>query len=552
MMRCVLSHGKFGSTLFIAALSVASSGFTSCDDIDDIPTQTPTIDVRELTRRDIHAGFADGTLTCERLAQAFVDRILLLDAASVDGRPAINSMVTIDPNVMAAARELDRAYAESGLTGSLHCIPVVLKDNHDTSDMRTTGGARVLLDSVPPRDAFVVARIREAGALILGKANMDEFARSVSGNSALKQVGNPYDTWRSPGGSSSGSGAALAANFSVLATGTDTCMSLRYPASYNSLVSIRPSIGLVSQSGLIPFSDFTDTAGPMARTVADMAALLDVMAAPDPDDAQTQDPTRVQPSSYLALLDAGGLSGKRIGVLRRYRLDGGDMADAFGEDAGTIAIVEQAIADMEAQGATIVDDVEIEQTLGFAELASNLFLVNTEELVEAYLAAVGAGFDLQGMIDSGMLGESGADLFNLALLPVFTEFTDLESLRQGIIEQRGFIEGVMDLMDLDAIVYPSAPNGPPQNIADLTQIDVQTNCHLSASSGMPAMVVPAGFTAEGLPVGIEMMARKWDESTLIEIGYAYEKTTRHRQPPAEPSVPSAPPMSIEDFNRLVE
>ncbi|MDX1668766.1 MAG: amidase family protein, partial [Limnobacter sp.] len=330
------------STLVLAACGGSDSPPTTAASATSPQNARPTqstgqFELLEATIDDVHRAFAgelvqeDGSpLTCVELANLYVQRISDLDTAIIPeaGGLPLNSMVSINPLLQEQAAALDGQYEESGLSGPLHCVPIVLKDLYDTFEFPTTAASATLEGSQPPDDAFSVKRMREQGALILGKASMTEFAYfTQSYNTQTFRIGTPYDTTRDAGGSSGGTGAAIAANFGLIGTGSDTCASVRLPPSNNNLVGVRGTVGLVSQDGLVPLSHTLDVGGPMTRTVRDAALLLDAMAAPDPADAKTLAPDRFQPETYTAFLDANALQGKRLGVLRTY---GG--TDAIGSD----------------------------------------------------------------------------------------------------------------------------------------------------------------------------------------------------------------------------
>jgi amidase len=334
--------------------------------------------LQEVTIANVHDAFAAGQVTCRQLAKLYLDRIGAYDQKG----PTLRAIISVSPNVMETATELDRKYQENrSSVGSLHCIPAILKDNFDTADMPTTGGNISMKKSVPQADAFAVAKIRNAGALILGKANMSEFARNGMSNSSLGgQVRNPYDLERTPGGSSGGTGAAIAANFAVLGTGSDTGQSIRSPASANNLVGIRPTRGLISRTGVIPFGLTQDEVGPITRTVADAALLLDVMAGYDPADPITAFGKGRSPQSYTQLLSGDALKGARIGV----------MTNLFGTDerhAEVNKVMEDVVARMVNLGAIVVR-FDIPE---YGALAGNVATMQFEArtAMEGYFSALG-------------------------------------------------------------------------------------------------------------------------------------------------------------------
>src|SRR5581483_8034190 len=302
-------------------------------------------DVMEKSIPELAADLDRGAVTSHALVQAYLDRIAAFDHAG----PALNAMIAVNPHALADADRLDAERRAGTRRGLLHGIPVVVKDNYDTADMPTTAGSTALLGSRPERDAFQVRRLREAGAIIIGKTNLHEFARGITTVSSLGgQTRNPYDPTRNPGGSSGGTGAAVAADFAAAGLGTDTCGSIRYPAAHNNLVGLRPTMGLSSRSGIIPLAHSQDVGGPLARTVVDVAILLDATAGADPDDPVTRDADAHRPASYRAALDAGALRGARIGVL--HALFGDEP-----EDQRVGSVVCTALAAMAQRGAQLID-----------------------------------------------------------------------------------------------------------------------------------------------------------------------------------------------------
>lgn len=516
----------------LALLIVGCSGSApDAPPIDTAPAETFTL--KEATVADIHAAFAgkqvteDGKpLTCLKLGEMYIDRIAALDDTP-QGIFAINAVQALNPQWRNQAKALDAGYAEKGLTGPLHCVPVLLKDLYDTKDAPTTASSQSLAGSVPPDDATSVAGLRKAGALILGKAAMTEFAYfTQSYNSANGRIATPYDTTRDAGGSSGGTAAAIAANFAAVGTGSDTCASIRLPPSNSSVVGVRASVGLVSQDGLVPLSHTQDVGGPITRTVRDAALMLDAMASVDPADPATLDAERKQPPTYTAYLKADGLKGKRIGILRTY---GGTAA--FGGDAEVNALVDQAAADMAAKGTEIVDPVDLPEfetvSVIVQEFADHLdeylasFEAPREDTVDVFTAP-GVHPVIRTIIGASLAARDTSS----------AEYQQALAKRDAM---RAYVESEMDRLKLDALIYPpvtrpALPTGVPQG----------SNCAFSATTSMPSIVVPAGFTNGDLPVGVEIFGRKWDESTLFTIAYAYEQATQHRKPPALAGEAAAP------------
>lgn len=498
-------------------------------------TTPENFELLEATVADIHAAFKGQQLTdsgqplsCEDLAEQYLARIETLDSTTETGLP-ISSIVSINPAWREQAKALDAAFASNGLSGPLHCVPVLLKDLYDTFDFPTTASSLALAGSQPPDDAFTVARLREAGALILGKAGMSEYAYwTQSFNSVSQRIGTPYDTSRDAGGSSGGSAAAIAANFGLVATGSDTCASIRLPPSNNSLVGVRSTVGLVSQDGLVPLSHTMDVGGPITRTVRDAALMLDAMAAVDPADPRTHAADRYQPASYLDHLDKNALRGKRIGVLRSY---GG--TDAFGNDGDVNAAMEQALADLAAAGAEIIDPVTLPD---FTDISNSLIVQEFADHMDEYLASFAAPrTDTVDIFTSGLVHP-----FIEALIGASIAARDTSSSRyMAQLEERkalrNYVETEMDALDLDVLVYP-----PVQQPAQPTGLVQTNNCGFSSTTAMPSIVVPAGFSSDqpALPIGIEFFGRSWDEATLFAIAYAYEQATQHRRRPVLPGDPA--------------
>ena len=488
--------------------------------------------LEETTIADIHGAFGAGTLTCRQLVAAYLARIEAYD----DDGPALNAIITVNPRALETADEMDaRRSADPNGVGPLHCVPVVLKDNYDTADLPTTGGSVTLADSVPVDDAFVVERLRDAGALILAKANLTELARGGTTVSSLGgQTRNPYDLTRTPGGSSGGTGAAIAASFATIGTGSDTGQSIRSPASAGSLVGLRPTRGLVSRDGIIPLSTTQDAAGPITRTVEDAARMLDVIAGYDPHDPITAFSLGKIPESYTHSLKADGLAGARIGVLM----------DLFGEDPlhqEVSAVTHEAAAQMEELGAAVVQ-IRIPD---FARLTENLRVASFETKVafNAYLADLGPRAPvrtLQQFIEYGTFHHSirGGLETDQAMEDGLNDpeyhlrLRRREHLRQAVMT-------VMAEHDLDAILYPHQR----RLVALIGQPQLERNGVLSNGTGFPAIKVPGGFSAPtpsaplGVPIGIELLGPEWSEPRLIELAYAFEQATRFRRPPA-----STPPL----------
>jgi len=490
----------------------------------------PPPDIEEATIADLHDRMQRGDLTSEQLVSSYLERIEAIDR---DG-PNLNSIIEINPDALLTARSLDEEWRESGPRGPMHGIPVVLKANIGTADqMRTTAGSLALQNHRPATDAFLVSRLRDAGAIILGKANLSEWAnfrssRSSSGWSSIGgQTRNPYDTARNPCGSSSGSAVSVAANLTAVAIGTETDGSVICPSGINGIVGIKPTLGLISRSGIIPLAHSQDTAGPMARSVQDAAILLGAMTGTDPEDPVTQNEQNTV-SDYTANLTADGLAGKRIGVIRSYY--------GAGSHPDVEATFERTIESLREQGAEIVDSIEIDTT-GVDDAEGTVLYYEFKADLKQYFEQTGAPFSsLAEIIEFNNNNKE-------AVMPFFGQEIMLASQEKGPltdeeylaaletskrVSQRG-IDDVMTEHDLDALIAPS--NGP----AWLTDHVNGDTFHVgsssySAVSGYPNVTVPAGFVA-GLPVGVSFIGRAYSEKSLIEIAYAFEQATGVRRPP---------------------
>jgi amidase len=491
--------------------------------------------LQEATIASIHAAFAAGQLTCSQLTRRYLDRIAAYDQEG----PALHAIITLNPKAMEVAADMDRSYrASPASAGPLHCVPVILKDNFNTFDMPTTGGNVSMKTSVPPADAFTVMRLREAGALILAKANLQEFARGGMSISSLGgQVRNPYDLSRTPGGSSGGPGAAIAANFAVLGTGSDTGQSIRSPASANNLVGIRPTRGLVSRAGVIPNSLTQDEVGPIARTVTDAALLLDMMAGYDPADPVTAFGKGRIPPSYARLLGPDALKGARIGV----------MTNLFGtaeRHTEVNQVMEGVIARMAGLGASIVRfDLPDYDALA-PVVSTSLFEART--VTDRYFAALGPDAPIKS------LAELVATKTSAVQKTLEAELAIVDGMNSQTYKNRTLNRDKLRLavakkmadLDLDAILYPLQKI----LVAPVTAEDqLERNGTLSNGTGFPAVTFPGGFSAPtasaplGVPVGAELLGLDYTEAKLLDYAYAFEQASGFRKPPkSTPPLPNEP------------
>ena len=462
--------------------------------------------IEETTVAEVHEAFASGDLSCLELVRAYQRRI-----AAHDGR--LNSIITTAPDALRQARHLDGAYARGGPVGPLHCIPVVLKDNVDTADMATTAGSSTLAGSVPEADATITARLRDAGAIILAKANMDEWAHGGAGG--YSAVGgrtvNAYDLG-SPSGSSGGPAVAMSANFGILSIGSDTLGSIRGPASTNGLVGVKPTRGLVSGTGVVPFALTFDVAGPMTRTVADSAAMLSVIAGYDPADPRTEASIGLVPDDYTDFLDADALDGARIGVLEPYASD--DLDDA--------------IATMEALGAEIVEVTAPEEIRGLSGdyyqiISETEFVTQLEEYLAAYRpdAPVDTHADVLAASlepDSGIAPEVLVRLQRESTRGTMEDPAYLDAVAYAPAAMRAGLDSLLEGEDLDALLHDGSSA-------------------LASFSGYPEVLVPAGLDDDGDPFSLQLLGPAFSEPTLLGLAYAYEQATMLR-----PLPPYAPPL----------
>jgi amidase len=484
------------------------------------PTTTvpEPFDPIEATIPEMQAAMDEGRLTAVDLVDAYLGRIAAYDTAG----PGLNAMIAINPQARAEASALDAERAESGRRGLLHGIPIVVKDNINTADMATTGGSLALEGFLTGDDAFQVALLRAAGAVIIGKANLHELARDITTVSSLGgQTLNPYDPTRNPGGSSGGTAVAVSANFAAVGLGTDTCGSIRIPAAHNNLYGLRPTPGLSSLAGVMPLTWSSDTVGPITRSVVDLALVLEATVGPYPGDRGSG-----APPSFVQAVDPNGLSGKRIGVLEAL-FDGSHPG---------VASVTRASLDAMASNGAHVEPVVLAGLDTLRGSAASVLLSEFRFAFDEYLAAyphapVGS---LAALVERGLHHPAVDAQLRRAVAVTgldSDEYRDALSRRDLV---RDAVAAFMDEHDLDALAYPTirqpaAPIGAPQS---------GSNCGTAAVGGLPAIVVPAGFTEEGLPVGLELLGRPFGEATLIAIAAGYEAHSDVRRlPPTTPRLP---------------
>ncbi len=474
-------------------------------------------EVHEQSILDLQAAQASGRVSSRGLVESYLARIQAYDQAG----PRLNSIVMLNPRAGDEADAMDRERADKKVRGPLHGIPVLVKDNYDTADMPTSGGALGLATLQPAADAFQVKKLRDAGAVILGKTTMHELAAGITTISSLTaQTRNPYDLYRVPGGSSGGTGAAIGASFAAAGMGSDTCGSIRIPAANQNLVGLRGTQGLSSRSGVMPLSSTQDIAGPLARTVTDLAIMLDATVGEDPADAITRGGAGHIPKSYRDALDANGLKGARIGVLRT-------LWGTAPEDDEVAAIVRKALDGFKAHGAEVVDIV----VPGIDDLLRESSVIGDEFKFDlaAYLAKHPNApvRSLGEIIDRGLHHAELDATFRLRNAP---EKRETEHYRQAMIKRRAARAAVIATLEeqrLDALAYPTLRRKP----ALIGEAQGGTNCQLSATTGLPAIAMPAGFSADGLPIALELLGSAWEEAKLLKYAYAWEQASKPRRAP---------------------
>ena len=506
-------HWVFKSFLFVFLISSCSS--------EGEPGQA--IDLNELTIASIHKAYDNADYNSQELVTAYIDRI-----NKYDGK--INSISLINPNAMAIAKSLDEEYERTKVLRPLHGIPLIVKDNINTAGLPTTAGSLALKDYIPEEDAFIIQKLVAAGAIILAKSNMAEWAFSPmhTESSTHGTTHNPYNTNYVPAGSSGGTGAAIAANFGTIGLGTDTGNSIRGPSSHGALVGLRTTLGLVSRSAIVPLYLRNDVVGPMCRTVEDATRVLEVIAGIDPDDPITSYSEGKTLANYSQFLKEDGLKGARIGVLRELSEDD--------PDAEVTALFEEAIKDLEGLGATIIDPLVIPN---FSTLREDQWCATFREDVATFLATYVKSETLKTIKDIMEIG-SKSEYARVRLernaehigrwgdpdISCQDAYTD--ELR---IAFRAGIKSVMDSLNIDAIIYPSWNNRP----ASIEQFEKEykgdNNQIISPHTGQPAFTVPMGFTSGNLPAGLQFLGRMYDEGTLLKLIYAYEQETGHRVAP---------------------
>ncbi len=522
--------GAAGAVTSISARAPAESR-------DVISPPTPAaFDLDEMTIADLQSGMASRKYSAELLALKYIDRIDRIDDLDKDG-PGLNSVIELNPQVLGIAVEMDKERKADRVRGPLHGIPVLIKDNIDTHDrMMTTAGSLALQGSIALQDSTVAKKLRDAGAVIIGKTNLSEWANFRSSHSSSGwsgrggQTKNPYVLDRNPCGSSSGTGAAIAANLATVGVGTETDGSVVCPSNANSLVGIKPTLGLISRAGIIPIAHSQDTAGPMCRTVRDAAILLSALAGVDPRDDATKASVGKSSADYTRFLDSNGLKGARIGVQRK----------SFGFNDAVDKVMNDCIDVIKRSGATVIDPADIPTQGKFDDSELEVLLYEFKADLNKYLAARGPNAPVKSLKDIIDFNEKNRD----RELPYFGQDIMVKAQAKGPLTEKKYrdalaknhlmsrtqgIDAVMIKNKLDAII---APTGGPPWPTDLANGDHFTGGYSTASAvaGYPHITVPAGYVF-GMPVGISFFGRAWSEPSLIKFAYAFEQATKVRRPP---------------------
>ncbi len=531
------SRRKFLRTsLASTALAAAYPAMGAARALDPAATANTTpqdFELDEVTIADLQKAMQSGQMTAYSLTEKYLARIQDIDKAG----PKINAIIEVNPEALSIADALDKERKEKGPRGPMHGIPIVIKDNIDTADrMSTTAGSLALLDSRPLKDAFVAAQLRKAGAVILGKTNLSEWANIRSSHSTSGWSGrggltrNPYALDRNPCGSSSGTGAAVSANLAAVGLGTETDGSVVCPSSVNGICGLKPTVGLVSRSGIIPISHSQDTAGPMARTVRDLATLLNAIVGIDDEDGATAASRGKARPDYTKYLNGDGLKGARLGIVRKY----------FGFNDAVDDLMNKLIGEMKAAGAEIVDPADIPSIGRFDDSELTVFLYELKADLAAYFARLGPNAPMKSLKDVIDFNERNRD----KEMPYFGQDLFVKSEQKGPLTSKEYLDAlaknhrltraggidlVMNKYKLDALV---APTSGPAWLTDLINGDhvAGGSSNTAAVAGYPDITVPAGFDF-GLPIGISFFGRTWSEPTLLKIAYAFEQLTKARQKP---------------------
>lgn len=508
--------------LSVLTLSGLTMAFLGCDSGPEPP------DVVEITIAQVQEAILSGETTCRMVVQAHLDRIEAYDEATV------NAITVVNPNALNRADEIDAAVAAGEELGLLFCVPMLVKDNFDTHDLVTTGGSIALAGSLPPDDAFMVRRIREEDAVIIAKTNMAEWAFSPreTVSSSFDTTANAYDLERVPAGSSGGTASGVAASFGLIGLGSDTGNSIRGPASHLALVGIRSTIGLTSRDGVIPLSFDRDIAGPIGRTIADVARVFNVVAGYDPADPYTQAGRDHKEADYTSFLDANGLEGARIGVLR-------SLVDQEGADTAIVRIFEEAVGDLAHLGAEIVDPFifDVYEQLDRPGMFCQRFRYDMHQYLLS-LGSVAPMTDVMEVLETGeyhpsverslrRYTDTPLDVHPSGWDPPCPDYMDHPE-RQGYLTE---LVAAMDEAGVDAVVYPSWLQPPAHIQRAGEEYGGDNSQRVAPATGMPAITVPMGFSHGRWPAGLQILGRPYSEGTLFKLAFAYEQGTRKRRPP---------------------
>ena len=514
-----------GSVLALSGVAACTAETTSTED----EVVLTDFELNETTVEELQKKMETGALSAESICKLYLDRIAKVD-------PLLKSVIELNPDAMEIARGLDEERMNGKIRGPLHGIPIMIKDNIDTGDkMMTTAGSLALAGNVVEKDAFIVKKLRDAGAVLLGKTNLSEWANFRSNNSSSGwsgrggQVRNPYYLDRSPCGSSSGTGAAVSANLCTIGIGTETNGSIVCPSGINGLVGIKPTLGLWSRQGIIPIAHSQDTAGPMCRNVSDAATLLGALAEFDPNDAETHIEKQAIPGDYTSFLNADGLKGKRIGI----------ASQMLPSDKRVKALFDEAVADLKAQGAEVIEDVKFDHNREWGSPSYQVLLYEFKADLNKYLAEhpKAPSRTMAEIIEFNKANaEKEMPWFGQEIFETAVEKGDLkteeylEALKNSkLFAGKEGIDKVMEEHNLDAIIAQT--NGPAWTIDWLNGDHFSGGSSSPAAiSGYPNITVPMGFV-KGLPIGISFFGKAWSEGKLIEIAYAYEQATKHRKTP---------------------
>lgn len=515
-----MSQNKIFLFSFLLILSLGL--YASCSRSGKEQIEPDDFQIVETTIADIHTAIREGKITCRKLTEIYLERI-----SEYDGSTELNAIILTNPEALKRASELDAEFQSSGKLRPMHGIPVIVKDNYETKGLQTTAGSEALKGFLPPDDAYQVKKLKEAGAVILAKSNMAEWAFSpyMTISSIAGVTRNPYNTDYTPAGSSGGTAAAVAANLGAVGLGTDTGNSIRGPSAHCCLVGIRSTMGLTSRDGIIPLYSRNDIGGPMARSVEDAVRILEVISGYDPEDPITKHSQNRIPANFTQFLDLSGLKGARIGVFRLY-------TQRPKADPKVKELFEQAVSDIKAQGAEIVDPFEIPD---FGRLTKNLWCDMFRHDLNLYLAGLGEKAPHKNLIEifnTGLFSPTIRQRLERALEIPPRETPECRDVytEPRNIAFRTAVLAVMEEKQIDAFIYPTW-NNPPIRLGDNRSVAGDNSQLIPPHTGLPAFNIPMGFSYKNLPAGLQIVGKLFGEPELIRIAYAYEQATKHRRPP---------------------